>query len=81
MDWTNVLIAALGFAGSAYGSYKGKDKLIALIEYRLKKLEEKQDKHNGLIEKVYGIEKNCGVCTEKMKVANHRIEDLEHKLN
>lgn len=81
MDWTNIIIAVLGFIGSAYGSYKGKDKLIALIEYRLKKLEEKQDKHNNLIERVYGIEKNCVSCTEKIKVANHRIEDLEHKLN
>lgn len=81
MDWTNIVVAGLAFLGSAYGSYKSKDKLVALIEYRLKKLEEKQDKHNGLIEKVYGIEKNCVACAEKIKVANHRIEDLEDKFS
>lgn len=81
MDWTNIIIATLGFLGSAYGSYKGKDKVIALVEYRLKELEKKQDRHNGLVEKVYGLEKHKVVVDEKIKVANHRIEDLEDKVN
>ena len=81
MDWTNIIIAALGFLGSAYGSYKGKDKVIALVEYRLKELEKKQDKHNNLVKRVYGLEKTCVAHTEKIKVANHRIEDLEDKVN
>ncbi|MDD7511063.1 MAG: hypothetical protein PUK21_01575 [Peptostreptococcaceae bacterium] len=81
MDWTNIVVAGLAFAGSAYGSYKSKDKIMALMEYRLKELEKKQDKHNNLIDRVYGLEKNCATCTEKIKVANHRIEDLEDKVN
>ena len=35
---------------------KQHDKTIALIEYRLKELEEKQDKHNNLIERLYVVE-------------------------
>ena len=46
------------------------DKTIALIEYRLGELEKKQDKHNQLIERM-------SLAEEKIKVANHRIEDLE----
>lgn len=35
---------------------KKHDEQIALIEYRLKQLEEKQDKHNNLIERMYILE-------------------------
>lgn len=38
--------------------------------YRINQLEKKQDKHNNLIERVTLAE-------EKIKVANHRIDDLE----
>lgn len=43
-----------------------------LWEYRLDKVEEKMDKHNSVIERTYILE-------EKVKVANHRIDDLEDK--
>lgn len=85
MDWTSIIVAALAFLGSAYGSYKSKDKIMALVEYRLKELEAKQDKHNSLIERVYKLEKNCVACEklteERIKVANHRIDDLENKFD
>ena len=54
-------------------------KLLAELEkhdelqaYRIEQLEKKQDKHNNLIERTYILE-------EKIKVANHRIDDLEKK--
>ena len=43
-----------------------------LQAYRIEQLEKKQDKHNNLIERTYILE-------EKIKVANHRIDDLERK--
>lgn len=51
-------------------SGKQHDKTIALVEYRLTQLETKVDKHNNLVERMTLAE-------EKIKVANHRIEDLE----
>lgn len=53
-------------------------KSTALIEYRLKKLEEKVDKHNNVIERTYRLEEHAAVVDEKIKVANNRIGDLEH---
>lgn len=53
------------------------NKTRALIEYRLMKLEEKVDKHNNLIERTYRLEEQAAVVEEKIKVANHRIDDLE----
>lgn len=54
------------------------DKTISLIEYRLKELEQKVNKHNNLVERVYNLEKVADVYEEKMDVANHRISDLEN---
>lgn len=53
------------------------DKTIALIEYRIKQLEEKVSKHNNLIERTYNLEQKMAVVDEKIDVANHRIKDLE----
>jgi hypothetical protein len=49
----------------------------ALIEYRMTELEKKVDKHNNLIERTYNLEQDAAVIKEQIKVANHRIEDLE----
>lgn len=48
-----------------------------LTLYRIDQLEEKVNKHNNLIERTYKIEQRLEVDEEKLKVANHRIEDLE----
>lgn len=53
----------------------------ALLEYRIDRLEKKQDKHNRVIERTYKLEDRANLMEEKMKVANHRIDDLEKKTN
>jgi hypothetical protein len=65
-----IVIALLGFAGTVIGSFTGVMASSKLTNYRLEQLEKKVDKHNSVIERTYILE-------EKMKVANHRIEDLE----
>lgn len=47
--------------------------------YRIEQLEKKQDKHNTLIERMYRLEDRVALDEEKIKVANHRIKDLESK--
>ena len=51
-----------------------------LIVYRLEQLETKVDKHNNVIERVYQLEKDADVIKEQIKVANHRIDDIEEAL-
>lgn len=51
----------------------------ALLEYRIDRLEEKQDKHNQVIERTYALEDRANILEEKMKAANHRIDDLERR--
>ena len=45
--------------------------------YRIEQLEKKQDKYNNLQERTYNIETKTELQEEKIKVANHRIDDLE----
>lgn len=49
----------------------------ALYAYQLGELEKKVDKHNNLIERTYQLEAKAALADEKIKVANHRIDDLE----
>ena len=37
------------------------------------------EKHNGVIERTLKLEESDKLLDEKIKVANHRIEDLERK--
>lgn len=53
------------------------ENLQAHFQEKLTSLEKKQDKHNNLIERVYHTEKQISVIMEKIKVENHRIDDLE----
>ena len=48
----------------------------ALVTYRMDQLEEKVDKHNHLVERMYAVEQTQNIQEEKIKVANHRIDDL-----
>ena len=51
----------------------------SLIVYRIDQLEQKQDKYNHLQERVFNLEKDSAVVNEEIRVANHRIADLEQK--
>lgn len=48
--------------------------------YRIEQLEKKVEKHNNFIERVYECERVLDVHDEKLKVADHRIDDLEKKV-
>lgn len=47
------------------------------MNYRIEQLEKKVDMHNKVIDRVYKLEKRDAVVEEEIKVANHRINDLE----
>lgn len=61
-----IIVASLSFLGTMVGSLSG----LKLVNYRISQLEEKVNKHNQVIQRTFVLE-------EQMKVANHRIEDLE----
>lgn len=52
---------------------------VSLIKKDIKNLEEKQDKHNSLIERVYNIEATLKVMDNREKLTEHRIDNLARK--
>ena len=80
MNWVaDIIIAVLALLGTLGGAYFANKKSTALIAYRLEQLEKKVDKHNQVIERTYALEEKTGLLEERVKVANHRIDDLEKK--
>lgn len=73
----SIIVAVLSLIGTMAGAYFANRKSAALIAYRLQELEKKVNKHNGLVERMYNLETRADVFEEKLKVANHRIDDLE----
>ena len=69
-----IIVAALGLVGTLVGSYLANRKSTALIAYRL---EQKVSKHNNLVERTYALEESVALMDERVRVANHRIADLE----
>lgn len=65
--WVQIMLYAIS-VGIIYGS----------IRTQMKYLEKKVDMHNNAVERLYKAEKKLDVIEEKQKVANHRIDDLEH---
>ena len=84
---TEVIVALVGLAGSSLGSLAGVVASAKLTAYRLEQLEKKVDKHNTVIhncfhtviERTYKLEETQAVMEEQIKVANHRIADLENQ--
>lgn len=69
----NVLVALLSLLGTCAGAFGGIIASSKLTSFRLKKLEEKVDKHNSFAERI-------PVINEQIKVINHRIADIENIL-
>jgi hypothetical protein len=76
---TEIIVAVLSLIGTAVGSLAGILTANKLMMYRIEQLEKKVEKHNNLIERTFKIEEGVAILDEKIRVANHRIDDLESK--
>ena len=74
---TDIMVALIGLLGSAAGAFVGVVTSAKLTNYRIEQLEKKVGKHNTVIERTYKLEETQAVIQEQIKVANHRIGDLE----
>lgn len=72
-----VIAAVLSMLGSLVGTLGGILVSNKLTNYRLEQLEKKVQAHNNLVERTYHLEGEMDVIHEQIKVANHRIGDLE----
>mgnify|MGYP000595710450 FL=1 len=72
-----IFTAAISLVGTLVGTLGGIALSSNLTNYRIEQLEKKVEKHNNLITRTYKLEQDFAVMDERVRVANHRIEDLE----
>lgn len=72
-----IIVALIGLLGSGVGTFGGILVSSKLTQYRLEQLEKKVEVHNQVIDRVYKLEERTELQEEKIRVANHRISDLE----
>lgn len=85
--WVAIITGAASVAGVVitviYGNKQHEKKSKEQTEvtlYRIGQLERKVELHNNAVERLYLVEQRLGIDEEKIKVVNHRIEDLEEKM-
>jgi len=81
---TSLILGILSLFGSLAGTFGGIMTSSRLTGYRIEQLEKKvdafADNHNNITARVIKLEDNDKLFEEKIKVANHRLDDLEHKV-
>lgn len=70
----SIIVAILSMIGTLGGTLGGILTANKLTNFRIQELERKVDKHNNFAGRIPVIE-------EQMKVANHRIDDLEKEVH
>ena len=61
-----LLIALLSLAGTPAGSWMGVRQANKLIDFRIKQLDEKVDKHNNLVERMVIVEQSTKSAHKRM---------------
>lgn len=67
---SEIIVAILGLVGTLAGSFLGVVASQKLTQYRLQQLEDKVNKHNGVIERTFKLEGQMEECL-------HEISDLK----
>lgn len=62
-----IIVAIIALIGTLAGSFGGIIASNKLVIYRIQKLEEKVEKHNSVIARVYKLEKHDAVIDEEIK--------------
>lgn len=72
-----IVVALLSFVGTAIGSIVSVLTANRLTNYKIESLQKQVEKHNQVVERTFRLEEHAAVVDEQIKVANHRISDLE----
>ena len=74
MTWISLLSALVTALFSFLGVYFSNRKQTALVDYRLKKLEEKVDVHNQLVDRMYRVEARADLAEAELKDLKRKVE-------
>ena len=72
IDWTSIIVAVVTATGASAGSLYGIRKTSCLTDFKIDRLTEEVRLHNDFARRIPVIE-------ERIKMVNHRLDDLENK--
>ena len=72
-----IIVAIIGFLGTAVGSVAGCLQAAKLTTYRLEQLEKKVELHNSVIERTYELEKKDALIEEKIEFIEEDIKKFK----
>lgn len=70
-----IIVGILSLCGTGMGTLAGIVTSSKLTNYRLEQLEEKVNKHNNVIERVFNLEKENAIQNEKIKELEKKQEE------
>lgn len=73
----SIIVAIISGIGTMAGAIISILTANRITNYKIERLEEEVKKHNNLIERMFAVEQQTAILDEKVRVANHRIDDLE----
>lgn len=80
MDWTSIVVALVTALGGFLGVQFANRKNATLWQYRLEQLEDKVDRHNSILERVFKLEESNALHEAELKRLNKRMEIVEGDL-
>jgi len=75
-----IIVGILSLIGTGLGGVISVMTANKLTNYKIEQLQKQVEKHNTIIERTFKLEEHAAVMDEQIKVANHRIADIEGKL-
>ena len=72
-----IIVAIIGFLGTAVGSVAGCMQAAKLTTYRLEQLEKKVELHNNVIKRTYELEKKDALIEEKIEFIEEDIKKFK----
>lgn len=73
MDWSNIIVAGLALVGTLAGSYFANNRAAAVLEIRMRALEEKVNRHNQVVERM-------AIAEQSLKSVWHQIEEIKEDI-
>jgi len=73
VDWSTIIVAGLALIGTLEGSYFANNRTTAVLEMRMRSLEEKVNKHNQVVERM-------AVAEQSLKAAWHQIDEIKEEI-
>ena len=80
-ELSTIIVAIIALLGTLGGSYFGVRAANKLVEFRLRALEEKVDKHNQIIERTYKLEEKSATVMKDLNGLGDKVRGIGNSVS